>query len=238
MSRCFGRRLAVLATAWIVILAAGSVVASATTPPEYDGAMYFPSIEGPLAPEEYAWKIVLGPDQELKQLDDQHAAVVYEDGHVAFGIAAEAAHDAVGATVPTSLSVSEPDILTLIVHHRDGNPKAGGAPFNYPVLGGSGWEGGFITGTVAMPAPEKWPEVSADKVTSICSVPGLGNGSLKKARRLLQEAGCRIGDVNRRNGTHAQAGRVVRQRPKAGASLPAGSAVDITLAPRRTPDAR
>ena len=60
------------------------------------------------------------------------AAVYYtEDERLAFTINAGLAHDAEGSNVPTSLGVSEGNILTLTVHHRAGNPAASGAPFVY-----------------------------------------------------------------------------------------------------------
>jgi hypothetical protein len=118
--------------------------------------MGFPMINGPADPEEFSWEVVLDEGQELESIDDQHAQVYYTEGHhPAFGISAVAAHDADGSSVPTSLSVSGGDVITLTVHHRAGDPAKGGAPFDYPIIAGSGWEGGFQTVVVSGPPDEQ-----------------------------------------------------------------------------------
>jgi hypothetical protein len=111
--------------------------ASAETLPTFDGLMSFPQIKGPTDPQDFSWQVILSKDQALEQLDDQSALVYYERDHQpALTITAEPAHDAVGTSVPTTLAVSGSDVITLTVHHRDGNPLAGGAPFAYPILAG------------------------------------------------------------------------------------------------------
>jgi hypothetical protein len=140
------------------------VMARASDPaiPPYDGDMSFPMINGPTDPEEFSWEVVLGEDQELESIDDQHAQVFYTEGHhPAFDIFATASHDADGSSVPTSLSVSGGDVITLTVHHRAGDPAKGGAPFDYPINAGRGWEGGFTTQIVAGPPAEPLPEEGA-----------------------------------------------------------------------------
>jgi hypothetical protein len=62
-----------------------------------------------------------------------------------------------------------------------------------------------------------------------CTVPKLKGKKLKAAKRKLKRAHCRIGRVKRKGAT-AKAGRVVKQRPKAGKALPAGAKVSVTLA--------
>ncbi len=81
---------------------------------------------------------------------DGHAEVTYADGVEAYLISAEPASDAVGTAVPTSISVSEGDILTLTVQHREN-------PYVYPVVAGAGWEGGFRTEIIAGPNPNHSP---------------------------------------------------------------------------------
>lgn len=123
------------------------------TRPLYDGGMVFQVIRDSAAPETYSWEVQLEPDQELVQINDQYAVVRYTDGiHVAFSIDARPAHDAIGTAVPAKISVSEGNIITLAVEHRASSP--GGGKFVYPVVGGSGWQGGLITHYVAMPPPE------------------------------------------------------------------------------------
>ena len=115
--------------------------------PLNDGGMIFQAIRDDTAPEDYSFKIELGEEQVLRSLDDTHA-VVYYTGHLpAFTISAVAAHDAVGTTVPTTLTVSGRDTVTLHVRYKAGNS---GQPFIFPIVSGTGWEGGFRTITVDM----------------------------------------------------------------------------------------
>lgn len=88
-----------------------------------------------------------GENQELKLLDPKHAQVYYEGGHPAFAIQAIAARDAIGTAVPTTLKVTDSHTLTLEVHHRTGH-------FTYPILGGAGWEGGFVSTEITGPQDE------------------------------------------------------------------------------------
>jgi hypothetical protein len=114
--------------------------------PLYDGAMTFQAIRSEEAPEEFSWKVNLEHEQELRLVNSQYAEVDYEGSHVAMGISAVPAHDAVGASVPTELSV-EGSIVTLTVKHRAALPT-------YPVVAGTGWQGGFKTYEIVMPPNE------------------------------------------------------------------------------------
>ncbi len=127
--------------------------------PPYVGDMGFPMIAGPADPEEFSWEVALNKGQGLESVDDQHAQIYYVEGHQpALTISAQAAHDADGSTVPTTLSVSGASVITLTVLHRAGNPARGGAPFNYPILTGPGFEdGGFHTAIVTEPPNENDP---------------------------------------------------------------------------------
>jgi tripartite motif-containing protein 71 len=116
--------------------------------PKFDGVMTFSSIRDVSAPYKFSWQVDLAEGQSLRLIDPMDAEIVYEDGTRAVLISAEEAHDAVGATVPTSLSVSEGNILTLFVAHRD-------ASYVYPVVAGAGWEGGFTTEIVVGPKDDQ-----------------------------------------------------------------------------------
>jgi streptogramin lyase len=116
------------------------------TRPLFDGAMTFTAIRDASATDNFSWRVNLDEDQTLTLKDSKLAEVAYPGGRVAFTITAVPAHDAIGAAVPTSLSVVG-DVLTLHVDHRSG-------AFVYPVVGGAGWEGGFQTYEVVMPPPE------------------------------------------------------------------------------------
>ena len=115
--------------------------------PLADGGMVFAAIRDQAATENYSWSVELGDDQILRIEDEQHAVVYYNDRTPAFSIAAVPASDANGTTVPTSLSVSQGHIVTLTVHFKAGHD---GQPFVFPVVAGTGWEGGFRTVVVDM----------------------------------------------------------------------------------------
>jgi hypothetical protein len=190
--------------------------------PLFSGSLTFATIHGPTDPEEFSWEVQLGQHQELKEIDDQKAAVYYEDGTPAMTIGAEAAHGADGTSVPTTLAVTDINVVTLTVHHQAGNPAAGGAAFDYPVIAGTGFVVGESSVTVTMPQPSAPPAPSP----ALCSVPGLVGKSLATSRMRLKRAGCALGKVR---GTHGKASKVVKQDLRPGASAPAGSAVGVKL---------
>jgi NHL repeat len=129
--------------------------------PLYDGAMTFQAIRNSSGPEAFSWEVQLESGQELKSIDQQHAVVDYAGGYPAFGLSAVAAHDATGASVPTTLTVSEGKIITLAVEHHKAAEE--GHPYIYPIIAGVGWEGGFQTYSVEMPPPESPEEEEEEK---------------------------------------------------------------------------
>lgn len=233
----------------VVLLGVGAMVTASASAklPVYDGVMSFPDIQGPSDPEEYSWEVTLGAGQELRLIDEQHAEVYYTEGNLtAFGIVAQAAHDAVGSTVPTSLEVSAGNVVTLVVHHRAGNPTAAGVPFTYPVVYGQGWEGGFHTKILVGPKDEaelreereraareereaETSSVDGDKATVRCVVPRLKDWSLRAAKKRLAKAGCKIGEVRTLGDVESGSGKIVRQSPKPGVVRASGTAVRVTL---------
>jgi hypothetical protein len=230
-----------ISVAAAVVLALSAAPSAAALPP-FDGGFSFPMIEGPSDPEDYSWEVTLFEGQQLRSIDDQHAAVYYEeDEHIAFSITAESAHDADGAAVPTSLAVSEPNVLTLTVHHRAGNPAAKGAPFDYPVVAGEGWEGGFQTEVVLIPKDEQELkeereqkareelEAAEPDPASGCLVPDVRGRTLRGSKTRLRKAGCGIGKVRKRRGASARTAEVIRQGRRPGLLLPAGTTVAVTL---------
>ena len=116
--------------------------------PLYEGLLEFKLIRDASATQSYEWEVDLEAGQEIRLADPQHAEVFYEDGHLAFAIAAIPASDAVGTNVPTELSVSEDRVVSLMVKHQS-------AAFVYPVVAGSGWQGGYFTTVVNGPKDEK-----------------------------------------------------------------------------------
>lgn len=188
--------------------------------------MAFGAIQSSSDPEEFSWEVKLGEGQELVQVDEQRAQVRYEDGTPAFTIDARPASDAQGANVPTTLRVSEGNVITLIVHHRAGNPAVGGAPFAYPVSGGTGWTGGFQTFPVLLDEPGSDEAVPPPSIPT-CVVPRLTGRSLKATRVQLRQAGCKLGKVR---GKRSKSAKVVRQGPAPGTVLAAGAEVGVKIA--------
>lgn len=220
------KTLAVSAVVALSFLGLTAAVAPAEPIPPFDGGMSFPEIQGPDGLEEFSWAVKLDAEQELRAIDETHAAVYYTDPeeHLAFTIEAAKAHAADGADVPTTLAVTQPNIITLTVHHRAGNPAAGGAPFDYPVTAGAGWEGGFQQHTVVMPPPTE--QAIKPPVPVVCSVPYLSGLTLKASRRQLRRSHCALGVVR---GERSRGARVVKQFRRPGRELPAGTAVGIKL---------
>jgi hypothetical protein len=216
----------VCALACLALPVAATAIPAEPCPP-FDGLMAFPDIHSLEDPENYCWEVKLGEEEELRQIDETHAGVFYEDGHRAMLIEAPLAHDADGASVPTTLSVAEPTLVTLTVHHRAGNPAAGGAPFDYPVVQGVGWEGGFHTYEVQMPPPtEQASPPVAEPPAPTCTVPVLHGRTVKAARKALLLRGCTLGPVR---GPRRLGARIVKQYRPAFTVLPAGTAVGVKL---------
>jgi hypothetical protein len=200
-----------------------------------DGGLSFPDITGPTAPEEYPMRLdPIGPELRMRQVSDQLIVAEYvEGGYSAFSLEAEPAHDADGATVPTTVELTEGDIVTLTVHYRVGNPDAEGAPFDFPITGGTGWEGGYRTISFEMnepqPATESTPPASP---APTCTVPSLHALSLHAAKTRLRAAHCAIGKVHLAAGATAGKGKVVKQFRAAGTELAASAPVAVKLGSR------
>lgn len=193
-----------------------------------EGGFGFPDITGPEAPENYPLRLNLSGEQELRQLNETEVGVFYSGGPLAFMLVAEKAHDADGSNVPTTLTQTGPDMVTLTVHYRDGNPAAGGAPFVYPIMGGSGWEGGFRT--ITFEFNEKTaPTTEPSPVPVECKVPSLRGLTRRAAAAKLRAAHCVIGAVHLSAGTGAATGRVVKQFRAAGTEFAAGASVAVKL---------
>ena len=217
--------LGVSALVAAVFASASVVAASAEEPlPPFDGAMSFQDIQGSDGPEEFSWAVKLDDEDELRAIDDTHAGVYWVGTEtLAMTITAGLAHAADGANVPTTLAVTQPNVITLTVHHRAGNPAAGGAPFDYPVIAGAGWEGGFQQTKVDMgPPTEQTPAPTVLR----CAVPALSGLTLRAAIRQLRRSNCGIGAVR---GERVRGARVIKQFRKAGRSLPAGARVGVKL---------
>lgn len=206
---------------WGAAVAAAEEGEPTPKPPLYDGGLQFSMIHGPTDPEDYSRRVQLGPEQELVQVDDRTADVLHPSGHRAWRVGVSEAHDANGATVPMTLAVVDTDVVIFTVHHKAGNPAAAGAPFDYPISGGPGWEGGFSTVTVIMPPGETGPVAEPR-----CVVPRLASRSLAATKVRLKDAGCRLGKVL---GQRSRSARVVKQFRSPGTVLASGAKVAVKL---------
>jgi hypothetical protein len=217
-----------LAAALVCLAMPAAAVAEEPCTAPFDGLMIFPAIQGAEGPEDYCWEVKLGEEEELRQIDETHAGVFWEDGTQAMLITATLAHDAEGSIVPTTLAVTGPNLITLTVHHRAGDPAGGGAPFDYPVVAGAGWEGGFQTTEAQGPPPtEQAATPSASPPTPLCEVPSLQGRTVPAARHALRRAGCGLGPVR---GQRRPGARIVKQYRSVGKTLPAGTEVGVKLA--------
>jgi hypothetical protein len=210
---------------------------SAPIRPISEGGFSFPDISGPEAPEEYPFQLnPVSPEMRLRQVSDQEIVAEYiEGGWIGYSFQAEPAHDAVGATVPTTVALTEDGegpVVTQTVHFRAGNPAAGRAPFVFPIVAGKGWEGGYRSISVELnepkpPAAEPSPAPSPPAPT--CTVPALRGLSLRAAKARLRAGRCAIGQVRLGHGATRGKGKVVKQFRPAGTQLAAGTPVAVKL---------
>ncbi len=201
--------------------------------------MVIGTITGPESPEEYPFQVDLGEEQFLRPVSSTEVGVFYPGQSLALMLHAEPAHDAVGATVPTTLKDTGVDQVTLTVHYREGNPAAEWAPFVYPITAGSGWSGGFQTTIVSMKNPLGEPDGNVgesnspapveEPPTPTCSVPSLRGDSLRGAKNRLRAAHCGVGAIRLADGATAAKGKVVKQFRGAGTELAAGAKVAVKL---------
>jgi hypothetical protein len=74
------------------------------------------------------------------------------------------------------------------------------------------------------------PTAPTDTFTyTACITPNLAGKKLKKAKKRLKAADCKIGKVKRKGDATAKTGKVVKQSPKAGKALAPGSKINLTL---------
>jgi hypothetical protein len=209
----------------------------------------FSEIHGLESPERYPLRVDLARRQGLRQVSPTEVQVVYTDGTESFAITAEKARDAEGAGVPTTLEMTGEDEITLTVHHRAGNPAAGGAPFDYPITASEGWEGGQYQTVIIKGPPDETElreiserermereiiEASPAAVVEpppvvTCKVPTLRGYSLRGAKNRLRVAHCGVGAVHLAAGATLGEGKVVKQFHAAGTELAAGAPVAVKL---------
>lgn len=214
----------------VIVLSLVAVAPAAAEVPPYSGG--WPTITGPESPEDYTYRVELSPSQELMQLSPTEVGVEYSDGVMSFILYAGEAHDSNGASVPVTLAMTGVDLVTRTIHHREGNPAASFAPFEYPVVSGPGWDGGYRTITVELDEP-KPPTSEPSPATApppTCTVPSLRGYGLAAAKRLLRAADCGVGKVRLARGASKLEGKVVKQFEPVGKQLAPGAPVAVKLA--------
>ena len=84
--------------------------------------------------------------------------------------------------------------------------------------------------TVAGATGPAWDFAVARYVaTAFCVVPNVRGRALRAARTVLARAACRVGEVRRRYSRTVAKGRVISQRPRAGARLAEATKVDLVI---------
>jgi pyruvate/2-oxoglutarate dehydrogenase complex dihydrolipoamide acyltransferase (E2) component len=254
--------MAALLCALVAVLAVAAAPAAAEESgpsfPEYAGTQMSSPIRELGERDEFSWRVVLGKGQRLRLVTETEAWVEYAGGVEAFAITAEPARDRAGAYVPTTLQVAEGDVLTLVVHDREGNPANGGAPFTYPIVPGASWgPSDFVPIVVKGPPDEKeiaeekaaaaqrakeaqeaaaaapaTPPAPAPAPAPVCTVPSLRGLDLRTAKAKLRAEECGVGRVYLARGATAGRGRVVKQFRPSGSRLVAGAPVAVKLAAR------
>jgi hypothetical protein len=155
-------------TAEVAAVSTGASVDTVTRP-LYNGDQTFKVIRDEGAPETYSWKVSLNEDQTLKPIDAEHVGIFYADESQALLIRAEDAHDATGKAVPTSLSVSEGNVLTLTVKYK-------GKGYVYPILAGPAFESSYTLPVIWEPPPESEPSQESEAFLEVSAPRPVGKG--------------------------------------------------------------
>ena len=93
------------------------------------------------------------------------------------------------------------------------------------------YEAGFNADVEYSTPPVIGPPAPPLTPVAHCVVPSLSGKKLKAVRKALRRANCKLGTVTKKNGATGKTGRVRRQSPKPGRTMPAGAKVTITLKP-------
>lgn len=127
----------------------------------------------------------------------------------------------IGGSPAASYTVRSEHLLTAVVPR--GEPS-GRLSVGVTTPAGTATGSFDYTAPVSSPVPPPVP-ISEAK----CQVPRLRGRKLKASKKKVRAAGCKLGKVTRRRGAIAPTGKVVKQRPKPGALVPAGTRVKVTL---------
>jgi len=90
-----------------------------------------------------------------------------------------------------------------------------GGPADVAPMGGAGSGGGGTGG--------------GGGSASVCHVPKVVGKKLAAAKKAITRAGCKVGKVSKKHSAKSKRGKVLSEKPKAGASVPAGTAVKLAV---------
>jgi PASTA domain len=127
----------------------------------------------------------------------------------------------IGGIPAASYTVRSEHLVTAVV--PAGEPS-GRLPVGVTTAAGTATGSFDYTAPVSPPGP-----LVSTRSAAKCVVPGLRGRKLKASKKKVRAAGCKLGRLTRRRGATARTGRVVKQRPKPGALVPAGAKVKVTL---------
>jgi IPT/TIG domain/PASTA domain len=120
-----------------------------------------------------------------------------------------------GAT-PATFSVTSENTITAT------SPPAAAGPVPVTVTTVAGTASSAQQFVYTTPPPPPAPT---------CKVPKLKGKTLKSAKKRIRAADCRVGKLTKKEGATAKDGKVVKQAPKPGVTVPANTKVKMTLAP-------
>lgn len=226
---------AVVACLAVVVAPAAAETGGGKLPVWVPGSSY-PTIETASDPETYSWRVELEAGQTLVAVSDERA-VIRRGSEDEGDIVAPTAHDADGELVPTSIAVSEGDVLTLTVRHHEAEyaypitlerpwliiSQESTEPVQIPVAEDTGTPNPYVSNYVYPPFEPNFTPKPA------CEVPKLAGLGRHAAAAKLRAEHCKLGKVRLARGATAAKGKVVKQSHAAGAGLAPGAPVAIKL---------
>jgi hypothetical protein len=132
-----------------------------------------------------------------------------------------------GSTPATSLSVESEGRLTAV--SPPGPLAAGKVHVSVTTNAGKSAQTAVDQFEYRSPAMVQAPTSALTSSSSTCLVPNLKGKRLRNAKKRIGQTDCVLGTAKVRKGVPRKSAKVVRQRPKPGTVLPAGSKIKITL---------
>jgi hypothetical protein len=128
-----------------------------------------------------------------------------------------------GSTPAASFTIDSENLITA-----SAPAGSGSVPISVTTVAGTSTSSQLFT--FATPAIAPLPVPVPQPAT--CTVPKIKGGSLKAAKRRIRSADCAVGKPIKKSGATAENGKVVKQQPAPGTTVPVGTKVKVTLSPR------